>query len=218
LRDLARRALRLAAFGGSLLIAFSACGRVNDSHPDATAGSASDSNTGSAGDSGATASGVEAGGRAAGDGGATSSGLAGAPDDPSGGQASGESSTGPLSKQAALCESFLDVWMQRQAEREPGQPIPPPAQKSPCFECLRGQDTICAYPNNACAAISACIDRHCLCTTEQPVALTCSVSSYPSDLCSCIQSCTPADNSRCESAWESYMRCAVAACGEACGQ
>ncbi len=220
MRDLGERALRVAAVGAALLVALTACGRVSDSHPDAAAGSASAGNdTSSAGDGGAAASGNEPGSSTAGDGGATSSGLAGAADDgASGGSDSGEPPTGPLSEQAALCGSFLEIWMQRQAERAPGEPIPPPAQAAPCFECLRGQDTICGYPGNACAAASACVDRHCLCTTEQPVAQTCSVSSYPTDLCSCIQSCTPADNPGCESAWESYMRCAVAACGEACGQ
>ncbi|HEX2670848.1 MAG TPA: hypothetical protein VHM25_08250, partial [Polyangiaceae bacterium] len=117
---------------------------------------------------------------------------------------------------AALCQHFANIWQQRQAEREPGEPIPPEGAPAPCFECLRAQETSCHRPQAECAANSACIDRHCLCTKEQPVAAMCNVATYPDDLCDCIHACTPAADTDCEDQWHGYMRCAVAACAAVC--
>jgi hypothetical protein len=132
------------------------------------------------------------------------------------GAGAGVEPSGPLSDQGVLCGDYLSIWRQRQAEREPGEPIPTEGAPAPCFECLRGQEAECGLPDGECSAATSCMERHCLCTPEQPVALSCGADGYPEDLCNCAQSCMPASSTACEEQWRAYMECAVAACREAC--
>jgi len=121
----------------------------------------------------------------------------------------------PLSPRAQACDDYLGLWKQRQSEREPGEPIPPEGAPAPCFECFRAQESACALPAGDCRPTTACVDRHCLCSPEQPIANSCSARDYPEDLCGCIETCA-GENTSCATRWGDYISCVVRACAAAC--
>jgi hypothetical protein len=124
----------------------------------------------------------------------------------------------PDHPEQATCDDFLGMWRVRQSEREPGEPIPPPSVDAPCFDCIRLGATEChSLSAVGCSSAEACLERHCLCTSEEPVQLSCSADDYPTDLCDCTLGCIPSGGF-CESAWLDYARCIVGRCGEACAR
>jgi hypothetical protein len=116
------------------------------------------------------------------------------------------------------CGDFLALWKVRQGEREPGEPIPPEMADAPCFDCIQQQGSSCgALSVVGCASAEACLERHCLCTTEQPLQRSCSASTYPNDLCACADTCFAKEDS-CAPAWARYTQCIIERCSQACGQ
>lgn len=116
-----------------------------------------------------------------------------------------------------VCGDFMSLWKVRQSEREPGEPIPPEMGNAPCFDCIAQKASQCgALSVVGCASAEACLERHCLCTPDQPVQLTCAASDYPNDLCTCADSCFSGADT-CATAWADYMQCITDRCSQACG-
>ena len=198
------------------LLALVECGGSTGREPNGNAGgTGSASNVAGAADEGVSGAGKSSSSAGASDEGVARAGSGGgqAGDGASAGRNAGE--RGPLSEAVQACGDYLAFWKQRQSQREPGEPIPPEGASAAYFDCFRAQESACAIPADDCQAAKACVDRHCLCTRDEPVASRCSASEYPEDLCACIETCTGARTS-CASRWRDYLTCTVSACAAAC--
>lgn len=111
---------------------------------------------------------------------------------------------------AGLCASYLTLWA-----------ISSEVVDEPCYHCThQGYGGVCPEvgPGGRCDAGNNCVQRHCLCTSEQPASsfVSCVEDSYPQDLCACIIECFPEGDTFCLEQWRARMQCQVEQCPAIC--
>lgn len=117
-----------------------------------------------------------------------------------------------------VCAPFLTLWKVHQSELAPGDVMPSPDAKAPCYECIQRHEGLglCTKPMyDECFPGSSCVERHCLCRAGQSFR-RCEANDLPENMCQCVQSCMRADSDPCHPQWLDYIRCLVDACAERC--
>ncbi len=121
----------------------------------------------------------------------------------------GSGPDGALSLGGEFCAQYLELWDWGAQRTE-----------SDCYSCTHHYTSDgCPEPDRErCAAGTACIERHCLCTPDKPASdySTCVESSYPDDLCACIANCFPAEETTCIEQWRERMQCQLETCPAVC--
>ena len=205
-----QRALLTLGLAAQLL----ACGGHAEHSPAAASGASA--NGGAAGMLAESDAGNESAGTSSANGGGTAvSGTAGGAH--AGGTAAagtGGISAAQAAADAAVANAFLKLWEERQNEREPGSSAPSNTVSAYCMYCIDGHAGGCAQPGgDECGAMTACVQRHCLCMKQG--SPSCTPQDYPSDLVACINTCLPPSGT-CYRQWLDFTACENAACTETC--